>query len=85
MKLQDNYDYYTELGEKRGEKRGIEIGEQRGIELGRSEGITAFIKLLSEENFSKERIVEKIVQMFSITNEDAAARYDSYIANNISI
>jgi hypothetical protein len=26
MKLQDNYDYYTELGEKCGEQRGIEIG-----------------------------------------------------------
>jgi hypothetical protein len=43
------------------------------------------ICLLSKENFSRERIIEKIVQMFSITHEDAAARYDSYIANNISI
>jgi predicted transposase YdaD len=36
MKLQDNYDYYTELGEKRGIEIGEQRGEKRGIELGRS-------------------------------------------------
>jgi predicted transposase/invertase (TIGR01784 family) len=45
MKLQDNYDYYTELGEKRGIEIGEKRGEQRGIELGRNEIITAIQRL----------------------------------------
>jgi hypothetical protein len=45
MKLQDNYDYYTELGEK------------RGIEIGRSEIITV-IQRLKKGSTSQDLLME---------------------------
>lgn len=52
-----------------------------GLSEGISEGIQAFIAEFSEEGFSKERIVQKLVKRFSLSPEDAESRYDAYIAS----
>ncbi len=46
-------EYYTLLGEERGEERGIKLGEERGIKLGEERGeargkISAFEQVLAD-------------------------------------
>ncbi len=42
-------EYYTILGEERGEARGIKLGEERGIKLGEARGkISVFEQVLAD-------------------------------------
>jgi predicted transposase YdaD len=66
------------LGRAEGRSEGIAAGRAEGISLGRQDGIAAFIEDFSEEGFSRERIIEKLVKRFSISQADAYAYYEKY-------
>ena len=61
-----------------GLSEGIERGRKSGLSEGITTGIHAFIAEFSEEGLSKERIIQKLLKRFSLTQKDAEARYDAY-------
>ena len=52
-------------------ERGIELGMQQGMQKGMQQGIKGLVDILSEMGTSKEVIVQKIMEKFSMTEEKA--------------
>lgn len=52
-------------------ERGIELGMQQGMQQGMQRGIKGLVDILSEMGTSKEVIVQKIMEKFSMTEEKA--------------
>jgi hypothetical protein len=59
-------------------EQGMILGRAEGISLGRQDGIAAFVLGFSSEGFSKEHIISKLTEMFSISADDAANYYEKY-------
>ena len=55
-----------------------EQGLEEGREEGREEGLKAFIIVLVEENFEREKILEKLRVRFGLSQEEAEAYYARY-------
>lgn len=53
-------------------------GVQRGLEEGRNEGIKALVLDYQEEGFSQEKIVLKLVKLFSLSTEAALEYYEKF-------
>lgn len=51
-------------------------------EDGLEKGIQAFVLDFTEEGYSRERIIEKLVYRFSLEEKDAIAWYDKIIAKS---
>ena len=60
---------------KEREERGIECGIERGIEQGIERGLDAFIQDNMEEHVSRERIIQKLMKRFKLTEEKAEQYY----------
>lgn len=58
-------------GLEQGLEQGRKKGHEEGLEEGRKEGIVALILDNLEEGFSKEKILAKLEQRFSLTKEQA--------------
>lgn len=67
-----------EQGLERGLERGLEQGLERGLEQGLEQGFKAFIQDNIEENIPKERILQKLVKRFNLTEEKAREYYDKF-------
>ena len=66
------------IGIEEGRKEGIERGIKEGREKGIKEGIRIFIEDHVEENFSKEKIIEKLQKRFKLSEEEAVAYFDEF-------
>lgn len=60
-----------ERGIKKGMAQGIEQGIERGIEQGKEQGIRGLVDILNEMGTSKDVIVDKIMEKFFLTEEQA--------------
>lgn len=60
-----------ECGIKKGMAQGIEQGIERGIEQGKEQGIRGLVDILNEMGTSKDVIVDKIMEKFLLTEEQA--------------
>ena len=60
-----------ERGIKKGMAQGIEQGIERGIEQGKEQGIRGLVDILNEMGTSKDVIVDKIMEKFLLTEEQA--------------
>ena len=64
-----------ERGIKKGMEQGIEQGIERGlaqgIEQGKEQGIRGLVDILNEMGTSKDVIVDKIMEKFLLTEEQA--------------
>lgn len=58
---------------------------ERGLQEGIQQGIKAFIRDYTEENFSKERILEKLQKNFELTEEQAKDYYEKYSKEVVQI
>lgn len=58
--------------------QGLEEGRKEGREKGREEGIKALIIVLGEENFEREKIIEKLKVRFVLSEEEAETYYNRY-------
>lgn len=71
-----------EEGLKLGKEEGLKLGKEEGLKLGRIEGRTEGIKSLIETcqdfNASKEDTVLRLIEKFSISQEDAAEYIAKY-------
>ena len=71
-----------EEGLKLGKEEGLKLGKEEGLKLGRMEGRTEGIKSLIETcqdfNASKEDTILKLIEKFSISQEDAAEYIAKY-------
>lgn len=52
--------------------------EKRGLELGLEQGFRAFVQDNIEENIPKERILQKLMKRFGLTEEKAMEYYDKF-------
>ena len=68
--------------EKVKERIGMSILGQMIWEDGLEKGIQAFVLDFTEEGYSRERIIEKLVYRFSLEEKDAIAWYDKIIAKS---
>ncbi len=62
----------------RGREMGIEEGIEKGIEKGIHQVLQAYILDNVEENVPKERIIEKLVKRFGLSEDEAASCYEKY-------
>ena len=58
-------------GIEQGIERGIEQGLAQGIEQGKEQGIRGLVDILNEMGTSKDVIVDKIMEKFFLTEEQA--------------
>ena len=58
-------------GRKQGHEEGRKEGRKQGREEGREEGIIALVETLKEIGQTSEFIMKKIMQKFSLTEQDA--------------
>ncbi len=63
---------------ERGRQIGRAEGHEKGREEGREEGIKAFVLDNREENIPKERIVEKLIKRFALSQDEAEVCYNKY-------
>ena len=59
-------------------ERGIERGIEKGIEQGIEQGIRLLVVDYIEENFPKEKILEKLQKGFSLDEKKALEMYEKY-------
>lgn len=60
------------------EKRGMEQGLEQGLERGLEQGFKALIQDNIEESVPKERILQKLVKRFGLTEEKAREYYGKF-------
>lgn len=58
-----------------------EEGKKEGLKEGRKEGIAGVITVMQESNKNKEEILNKIMDIFSLTEEQASEYYSKYSVN----
>ena len=61
------------------ERIGMEKGLAKGREEGRSEGVFALIQDNLEMGIEKDKILEKVVRLFSVTWENAVNYYSQVV------
>ena len=67
-----------EKGIEKGIKKGIEKGIEKGLEKGREEGIQALVETLNEISVPEKTIVEKVIEKYGISQENAEAAVKKY-------
>ena len=67
-----------EEGIKQGREEGRKEGREEGRKEGMEEGIKAFVEICQENNFSREIILEKMLEKFTISKEAAKEYLERY-------
>lgn len=65
-----------------GHKKGMEQGLQEGLQQGLQQGISNFVSSLVELNISKSQIIEKLVEKYGLTVEEATRRVNECVSGN---
>ena len=71
-------DWAEERGRRQGRQEGLDLGRHEGLAQGITQGIRIFILDNREEGVSEERIREKLVKRFDLTESEA----DAYLKEN---
>ena len=67
-----------EEGLKEGRKEGLKEGRKEGLEEGLKEGIHAFVALCIEVGQTKEEVLQRLQDKFSMTLQQASVYVDQY-------
>ena len=69
------------LARQEGHEEGVKEGIKKGIQTGLENGIKALIIDNLEEKMPRDRIIEKLIRHFSLTEEKAEEYFEKYVNN----